>query len=84
MYVTKDANAAEADRMVPLSMARDLATGEFVWQGNYLVNPWAEDGSLVALDDYPRMAAYLSASQPCANASLRGRLLGLGIGPSTS
>ncbi len=61
VYVTKDANAAEADRMVPLSMAQDLATGEFVWHGNYLVNPWADDGSLVALDDYPRMAAYLSA-----------------------
>lgn len=61
VYVTKDANAAEADRMVPLSMTQDLATGEFVWHGNYLVNPWAEDGSLVALDDYPRMSAYLSA-----------------------
>ncbi|OBJ95054.1 Eco57I restriction-modification methylase domain-containing protein [Mycobacterium sp. 1245852.3] len=61
VYVTKDVNAAEADRMVPLSMAQDLATGEFVWHGNYLVNPWAEDGSLVALDGYPRMAAYLSA-----------------------
>jgi adenine-specific DNA-methyltransferase len=61
VYVTKDANAAEADRMVPLSMAQDLSTGEFVWHGNYLVNPWADDGSLVALDDYPRMAAYLSA-----------------------
>ncbi len=60
VYVTKDGNAAEADRMVPLSMARDLATGEFVWQGNYLVNPWAEDGSLVALDKYPRLATYLS------------------------
>jgi len=60
VYVTKDANAAEADRMVPLSMAHDLTTGEFCWHGNYLVNPWAEDGSLVALDDYPRMAAYLS------------------------
>jgi len=60
VYVTKDANAVEADRMVPLSMAQDLATGEFAWHGKYLVNPWAEDGSLVALDDYPRMATYLS------------------------
>lgn len=60
VYVTKDANAAEADRMVPLSMAQDLATGEFIWHGKYLVNPWANDGSLVALDDYPQMAEYLS------------------------
>jgi hypothetical protein len=60
VYVTKDANAVEADRMLPLSKAGDLVTGTFQWQGNYLVNPWADDGSLVALDDYPQMAAYLS------------------------
>lgn len=60
VYVTRDPDAAEADRMLPLAMRRDLMTGAFEWQGNYLVNPWAADGSLVALDDYPRMAAYLS------------------------
>ncbi len=60
VYVTKDPNAAEADRMLPLAMRRDLMSGTFEWQGNYLVNPWADDGSLVALNDYPRMAAYLS------------------------
>lgn len=61
VYVTKDSTVAERDRMVPLSMAQDLATGTLEWHGNYLVNPWADDGSLVALDDYPRMSAYLSA-----------------------
>lgn len=60
VYVTTDPKAAEADRMLPLSMSEDLMTGTFEWQGNYLVNPWADDGSLVALGDYPRMAAYLS------------------------
>ena len=60
VYVTKDPTVAEADRMLPLAMRRDLMSGKFEWQGNYLVNPWADDGSLVPLDDYPRMAAYLS------------------------
>lgn len=60
VYVTQDPNVAEPERILPLSMARDLMTGTFEWHGNYLVNPWADDGSLVALDDYPRMAAYLS------------------------
>lgn len=60
VYVTKDPTVAEADRMTPLAMRRDLMTGSFSWQGNYLVNPWAENGSLVPLDDYPRLAAYLS------------------------
>ncbi|WP_432948269.1 Eco57I restriction-modification methylase domain-containing protein [Kribbella sp. CA-253562] len=60
VYVTKDPTVAEEDRILPLAMRRDLMSGTFTWQGNYLVNPWAEDGSLVSLADYPRMAAYLS------------------------
>lgn len=59
VYVTKDPDAAEADRMLPLAMRRDLMSGTFDWQGNYLVNPWDADGNLVDLADYPRMAAYL-------------------------
>lgn len=61
VYVTKDPTVAEPGRMVPLSMSADLASGVFEWHGNYLVNPWADDGSLVSLSDYPRMSAYLSA-----------------------
>ena len=60
VYVTKDPTVAEADRMLPLAMRRDLMSGKFEWQGNYLVNPWADDGKLVPLEEYPRMAAYLS------------------------
>ena len=61
VYVTRDANVVESDRLLPLAMRRDLMSGTFEWQGNYLVNPWADDGSLVPLADYPGMAAYLSA-----------------------
>lgn len=60
VYITKDPTVAELDRMLPLAMRRDLMSGTFKWQGNYLVNPWAEDGTLVSLDDYPKMADYLS------------------------
>jgi adenine-specific DNA-methyltransferase len=59
IYVTKDPNVAERDRMLPISMRSDLVSGSFQWQGNYLVNPWREDGCLVDLSDYPRMSAYL-------------------------
>lgn len=61
VYITKDPTVAEADRILPLAMRRDLMNGTLEWQGTYLVNPWADDGSLVSLDDYPRMAAYLSS-----------------------
>lgn len=60
VYVTNDPTVAEPDRILPLAMRRDLMSGTFKWQGSYLVNPWADDGSLVRLADYPRMAAYLS------------------------
>ncbi len=60
VYITKDPTVAEPDRMLPLAMRRDLMSGTFKWQGNYLVNPWADDGSLVSLGDYPQMAAYLA------------------------
>jgi hypothetical protein len=59
VYVTRNPNVAEPDRILPLSMRRDLTSGTFDWQGNYLVNPWADDGTLVSLHDYPKMAAYL-------------------------
>ena len=59
VYVTKDRGVAEADRMTPLAMRRDLTSGTFDWQGNYLVNPWNVDGSLVSLADYPQMTRYL-------------------------
>lgn len=60
VYVTRNAALVEPDRMLPLAMREDLMSGTFQWQGNYLVNPWADDGSLVSLADHPRMSAYLS------------------------
>ncbi|GAA3048810.1 Eco57I restriction-modification methylase domain-containing protein [Actinokineospora globicatena] len=60
IYVTKDSAIAEPDRILPLAMRCDLASGVFEWQGNYLLNPWRDDGTLISLSDYPRMNAYLS------------------------
>jgi adenine-specific DNA-methyltransferase len=60
VYITKDPTVVEPDRILPLAMRHDLTSGTFEWQKNYLVNPWAPDGTLVSLHDYPRMAAYLS------------------------
>lgn len=60
VYVTRDPAVVEAGRLLPRAMRRDLMSGAFQWHGNYLVNPWAEDGSLVRLADYPRLAGYLS------------------------
>ncbi|MER6093598.1 Eco57I restriction-modification methylase domain-containing protein [Streptomyces bluensis] len=59
VYVTRDRDAAEAERMLPLSMAADIKSGTFIWGGHYLVNPWEADG-LVDLREWPRLRGYLS------------------------
>jgi len=49
----------EDSRKLPLAMSRDLSGGQLSWHGLGVVNPWEEDGGLVNLSEYPRLAAYL-------------------------
>lgn len=62
VFLTRDADAVEPERLVRLALPSDIATGELEWSGRYLVNPWGADG-LVTLEDWPRFAAYLGAHQ---------------------
>jgi hypothetical protein len=56
-----DSLDVEEDRKLPLVMTRDIHSGEIVWRGYGVVNPFADEGGLVALADYPRLACYLEA-----------------------
>ncbi|WP_225074753.1 Eco57I restriction-modification methylase domain-containing protein [Streptomyces sp. CoT10] len=58
VFLTEDAEAVEADRLLPLAMVRDTTSGTLEWSGTYLVNPWTTDGALVDLNAYPRLATY--------------------------
>lgn len=49
----------EEDRKLPLVMADDIRSGYLGWRGKMLANPWATDGSMVNLDNYPLLEAYL-------------------------
>jgi hypothetical protein len=49
----------EEDRKLPLVMTRDIRCGELKPHGYGVVNPWKDEGGLVDLKRYPRMAAYL-------------------------
>src|SRR5690606_4606018 len=60
VFITRDPDLVEADRLLPLLQAPDTTGGAVDWSGTYLVNPW-DDHGLVDLDRYPRMAAYLNA-----------------------
>lgn len=63
VFVVKDAGLVEADRLLPMAMARDTMSGHIEWSGSYLVDPWdADTGALVSLDDYPRLAKYLNTN----------------------
>jgi len=49
----------EPDRKLPLVATRDIQSGEVVWQGQGVINPFADDGGLVDLRDYPKLGSYL-------------------------
>jgi hypothetical protein len=60
VYLTRDTELVEPDRLLPLLTTADTASGTPRWSGTHLVNPW-QDGRLVNLDDYPRLGAYLES-----------------------
>jgi hypothetical protein len=60
VYITSDPDLVERERLLPLLTTRDITNGTAQWSGTYLVSPW-DDGRLVDLADYPRMAQYLGS-----------------------
>ncbi|WP_366655449.1 Eco57I restriction-modification methylase domain-containing protein [Fodinicurvata sp. EGI_FJ10296] len=48
----------EPSRKLPLVMTRDIREGHVVWRGKGTVNPFGDDGKLVALEDFPKLRAY--------------------------
>ncbi|MDT0445283.1 Eco57I restriction-modification methylase domain-containing protein [Streptomyces johnsoniae] len=58
VFLTKDKDLVEEDRLLPMAMVRDTTSGTLDWDGTFLVNPWAASGELVDLDAYPRLASY--------------------------
>ena len=51
----------EDDRKQPLVMTRDILHGTVEWRGFGVVNPFADSGALIDLEDYPRLKRYLEA-----------------------
>jgi hypothetical protein len=51
----------EDDRKIPLVMTRDILRGRVEWRGLGVINPFAEEGGLVRLEEYPRLRKYLEA-----------------------
>lgn len=51
----------EADRKVPLVTTKDIVSGEVVWTGLGVINPYADIGGLVDLNTYPKLRGYLES-----------------------
>jgi len=56
LYTTLD---VEPDCKLPLVTTKDIRSGKIRWQGLGVINPFREDGSLVNLSDYPKLARYI-------------------------
>jgi hypothetical protein len=56
-----DALDVEVDRKIPLVTTRDILSGKVEWNGLGVINPFADEGGLVRLEDYPRLKKYLEA-----------------------
>jgi hypothetical protein len=61
VFITRNPEIVEADRLLPLVQAGDTASGAVVWAGTYLVNPWDGDG-LVDIKRYPRLKRYFESN----------------------
>lgn len=53
----------EPDRKLRLVTTRDIISGEVKWLGQGVINPFAESGGLVDLDEYPRLRRHLEAQR---------------------
>jgi adenine-specific DNA-methyltransferase len=49
----------EAALLRPVVSPKDFVEGQLHWAGRYLLYPWTEDRTLIALEDYPRFATHL-------------------------
>jgi hypothetical protein len=51
----------EDDRKLPLVMTRDILSGSVNWRGFGVINPFADNGKLVDLNQYPKLSRHLEA-----------------------
>lgn len=51
----------EPDRKLPLVTTKDIVSGSVRWRGLGVVNPFNDDGTLVDLDEYPKLKRYFEA-----------------------
>lgn len=61
-YVVDGPVDIEQDRLLPMATRKSVTGTGLKWAGEYLVNPWDDDG-LVPLARYPKLEKYLRSSE---------------------
>ena len=51
----------ECDRKLRLATTKDITSGQVMWKGLGVINPYKDEGGLVDLEIYPRLKNYLEA-----------------------
>jgi len=60
IFIGSDASLdVELERKLPLITTKDIRKGQVEWGGNFVLNPFQADGSLVDPDEYPKFRAYI-------------------------
>lgn len=52
-------NEVEEELLLPILTSRDIRNNNLKWGGNYLFNPFDEDGNIIDLSMYPKACAYM-------------------------
>jgi hypothetical protein len=60
VFITKRPGLIEHSRLLKLAVAKDLIDGSVNWSGNFLIDPWNDQG-LVRLEKFPHLQAYFAA-----------------------
>ena len=53
----------EEDRKLPLAITNDITSGDFKWGGKVVINLFDANGSLINLNKYPKLEAYLTTNK---------------------
>ncbi|AFR04816.1 type II DNA modification methyltransferase [Pectobacterium carotovorum subsp. carotovorum] len=53
----------ETDRKLPLVTTKDITSGEVIWKGKGVINPFTSSGDLVNLENYPLLKRYLETNK---------------------
>ncbi|WP_437814212.1 Eco57I restriction-modification methylase domain-containing protein [Sorangium sp. So ce1078] len=63
IYIVGGEVDIERDRLVPLVMRDDIEDGRIRDAGRFVINTFGEDGKVVDLEGFPRLAGYLRAHE---------------------